>query len=143
MLRGVAGRATAVALGIVVLLVGILALAMATGTGFGSGLGGWASDGLAPDSFWDTSMIDLPGLSLYAVHCHGQSRYDFQIGATGPKHGNPCYAARGLYSGAGEQVDTLVILPGGTKAVYRRSVDFGPWSYYIGDVIYAVPPPSG
>ncbi len=61
--------------------------------------------------------------------------YELQLGATGPTRGNPCYAGMGMYSGASEELDTYVLLPGGDKAVYRRSVDGSPWSYCVGPLL--------
>jgi hypothetical protein len=100
---------------------------------------GWISDGAATDTFWDSPIVDLPGVSLYQIHCHGQMRLDFQVGATGPPHSNPCYAAMNEFSGTSSEVDTYVMLGGG-KALYRRSDNYGPWSYYVGDVISGTPP---
>ncbi len=124
-------------------LVGGIGAAAATGAAWHSSLGGWLSDGDGKDTFYDRPMIDMPGLSLFQVHCHGFMRYDFQVGATGPNHNNPCYAALGVYDGPGGQTDMMVMLPGGAKALYRTSANNGPWTYYIGDVIYAPGPGSG
>ena len=128
----------------VVAAIGVtVAVVSAAGGHLDSALGGWTSDGAARDTFWDSPMIDVPGLSLYSVHCHGYARLDFQAGATGPNHNNPCYAAMGMYEGPVGQAEVMLILPGGAKALYRGSVDWGPWSYYIGDVISGPPPGGG
>jgi hypothetical protein len=99
---------------------------------------GGGSDGAAHDTFWDTPVFDIPGASMYAVHCHGQMRYEVQLGAVGPSHNNPCYAGLGLYSHtAGEQIDSYMLLPFGDKVLYRCSTTYGPWIYYIDNVFYA------
>jgi len=100
---------------------------------------GWISDGAAPDTFWDSPIVDLPGFSVYTVHCHGQMRLDVQVGTTGPAHNNPCYAAMGVYSGQSEELDTYLMLGDG-KALYRRSVDSGPWQYFVSGLIYDTGP---
>ncbi|MFI5282235.1 MAG: hypothetical protein ACHQ0J_03805 [Candidatus Dormibacterales bacterium] len=109
------------------------------------GVGGWTPDGAKSDTFWDAAIVDVPGLSVYAVHCHGQMRVDLQYGATGPSHGNPCYAALGVYQESSEQSGIYVIFPGGNTALYRSSVNYGNWSYGIGTVFYdtSPPPPAG
>ena len=124
-------------------LLAILGAGVTNSYGTGAALRpspGWISDGAAPDTFWDSAIVDLPGFSAYTVHCHGQMRLDFQLGATGPSHNNPCYAAMGMYSGQGEEFGVYLML-GDDKALYRRSVNNGPWSYYVGDVIYDLGPP--
>lgn len=97
-------------------------------------LGGPVPDGAAPDTFWDSTVVDIPGLSLTAVHCHGTVGYDLQLGATGPSHANPCYAALGVYSAGASELDTYLTLPGG-QALYRASDDYGPWRYCIAGLI--------
>jgi len=87
--------------------------AYGSGTQLRANDGVWFPDGAKADTFWDASIIDWPGFSVYAVHCHGQVRADIQLGATGPAHGNPCYSSMGMYSGGGEQSDLYVMLPGG------------------------------
>jgi hypothetical protein len=58
----------------------------------------WLPDGAKSDTFWDSQLVDMPGLSLYTVHCHGRFRADLQVGATGSDgNNNPCYAAMGMY----------------------------------------------
>ena len=52
-------------------------------------LGGWSPDGAAHDTFWDSPVFDIPGLSVTAVHCHGYVRQDLQLGATGPPAQQP------------------------------------------------------
>ena len=116
--------------------------AYGSGTQLRANDGVWFADGAKADTFWDASIIDWPGFSVYAVHCHGQVRADIQLGATGPSHGNPCYASMGMYSGGGEQSDLYVMLPGGNTAIYRDSVDYGPWTYSTRSVIYYSSPPG-
>jgi hypothetical protein len=137
-------RFAVVPLALASVLIAGTAIGAASGFNFESGPFGWQSDGAGRDTFWDSSMVDVPGLSLYQVHCHGMMRLDFQIGATGPEHSNPCYAAMRPNSGSrvGGQKETLMTLPGGTTAIYRQSVNDGPWSYSIGD-INDWPPPGG
>ncbi len=101
--------------------------------------GGWIPDGAARDTFWDMTWVDLPGVSLTAVHCHGRVTYDMQLGATGPSHLNPCYAALGEYSGQAQQIDTYLTLANG-QAVYRVSTDYGPWRYCVGSLMGAEAP---
>jgi hypothetical protein len=117
--------------------------AYGTGTQLQANVGGWLPDGAKGDTFWDASVVDVPGFSAYAVHCHGRMRVDLQLGATGPSHSNPCYAAMGMYSGGSEDSGTYMVFPGGNNAIYRDSVNYGPWTYSIGNVIYSTsPPPS-
>ena len=132
-----------VALAIVIPLGGIALISTAgvtnvygTGAQVQTNVVGWLPDGAQSDTFWDSAVVDVPGLSLYAVHCHGQMRFDFQLGATGPFHNNPCYRAMGLYSGSSSQSELVMMFPGGSQAIYRESVGYGPWTYVIGDVIY-------
>jgi len=112
-----------------------------TGALLQANVGGWLPDGAPGDSFWDASMVDVPGLSVYAGHCRGRMRFDLQVGATGPSHSNPCYAAMSMYGGGGGQSETYFIVPGGRTALYRDSVNHGPWNYGIGNVIYYSSPP--
>jgi hypothetical protein len=104
-----------------------------------SDIGAWSPDGAKADTFWDTGMVDVPGLSLYAVHCHGYVRYDLQAGATGPQHHNPCDAA--MIPPGSDMIQSAVYeayftFPLGNKTVYRCTVKDGPWIYFIGDPIY-------
>ena len=115
--------------------------AYGSGTQLRANDGVWFPDGATADTFWDASIIDWPGFSVYAVHCHGQVRGDIQLGATGPSHGNPCYASMGMYSG-GSESELYVMLPGGNTAIYRDSVNHGPWTYATRDVIYYSSPPG-
>lgn len=132
-----------VALTSVTLLISAgLTSAYGSGTHLQAHDGIWFPDGAASDTFWDASIIDLPGVSVYAVHCHGQVRAELQLGATGPSHGNPCYAAMGMYSEGSEQSGVYWMLPGGNTAIYRGSVNYGPWTYSIGNVIYYSSPPG-
>jgi hypothetical protein len=101
--------------------------------------GRWASDGAKADTFWDSQVVDIPGVSVTAVHCHGKVRYDVQVGATGPYHANPCYAAMGAYSNGSGAWELFMSLPG--RAVYRISQNQSPWRYCIGS-ISAGPPPG-
>src|SRR5258708_32238072 len=132
-----------VALGIVIPGAGIALLSSAgvtnvygTGTEWQANVGGWLPDGAQRDTFWDAPFVDIPGLSIYNVHCHGQMRVDLQLGATGPFHNNPCYAAMGMYSGGSSETGVYLMLPGGNQAIYRDSVDYGAWAYSIRDVTY-------
>jgi hypothetical protein len=128
--------------GVTLLLSAGMTNAYGSGTRLRANDGVWFPDGANADTFWDAPIVDLPGLSVYAVHCHGRMRADFQLGATGPSHSNPCYAAMGMYSGGGQQSGLYLMLPGGNTAVYRESVNYGPWTYSIGDVIYYSSPPG-
>ena len=85
--------------------------AYGTGTQLQANVGGWLPDGAKGDTFWDASVIDVPGFSAYAVHCHGRMRVELQLGATGPSHSNPCYAAMGMYSGGSEDSGTYMVFP--------------------------------
>jgi hypothetical protein len=132
-----------VALAILVPIAGIALLASAgvtnaygTGTQMQANIGGWLPDGAQRDTFWDASFVDVPGLSVYSVHCHGQMHLNVQLGATGPFHNNPCYAAMGMYSGGSSETELYTMFPGGSQAIYRDSVDYGPWIYSIKDVVY-------
>lgn len=110
--------------------------AFGTGTQLEATVGPWSPDGAKADTFWDSSVVDLPGFSITAVHCRGQVHYDVQLGATGPSHSNPCYAAMGLYSQGSEDYGVYMLLPGGQSAVYRDSKNYGPWTYSTGPLIY-------
>ena len=129
------------AVGVVLILSAGMTNAYGSGAQVKASIGGWISDGAAADTFWNAPFIDIPGLSVYGVHCHGQVRADVQLGVTGPPHSNPCLAAMGAYSGEGEQLDTYMMLPDGNNAIYRSSVNYSPWHYYIGPVIYEASPP--
>jgi hypothetical protein len=138
-----------VALAILVPMVGIALISSAgvtnaygTGTQIQANVAGWLPDGAQRDTFWDSSIVDVPGMSIFMVHCHGQMRVDLQLGATGPFHNNPCYAGMGLYAGSSSQTDLFMMLPGGTQAIYRDSVDYRPWTYSIRSVIYYNWPPG-
>lgn len=134
----------------VLLLIGAVAAATLVAgltDGYGSGkqlaadIGGWIPDGAKADTFWDSPVVDAPGFSVTTVHCHGQVRVNLQVGATGPAHNNPCYAAMGVYGGQSDELDAYMVVPFVGKAVYRHSVNEGPWAYYIGDLIYGPGPP--
>jgi hypothetical protein len=114
-----------------------------TGKQIAADVGGWIPDGASADTFWDSSIVDAPGFSVTTVHCHGQMRVNLQMGATGPAHDNPCYAAMGVYEGQSDQLDAYMFVPFVGKALYRHSANEGPWTYYFGDLITAPPPHSG
>ena len=98
------------------------------------------NDGAGRDTFWDTALVDVPGVTLTGVHCHGSVTYELQLGATGPSHENACYAALGEYEAGSSQWDVYRMLPG-NQAVYRISEDYGPWRYCTAPVIiYSSPP---
>jgi hypothetical protein len=133
--------AWAVIVSIVVLVVVVLVAgvtdAFGTGTQVQANVGGWFPDGAAPDTFWDSSFVDVPGVSVTAVHCHSRVQLELQLGATGPSHDNPCYAAMGLYSNSGgSQWGVYITLPQDT-AVYRISEDYKPWRYCVAGLIFA------
>jgi hypothetical protein len=115
--------------------------AYGSGTQLHANVGGWIPDGAKADTFWNASIIDVPGLSVYAVHCHGQMRSDVQLGATSPPHSNPCLAAMGAYSGGSEEWGVYMTVPGTSAAIYRSSVNYGPWTYSISDLVYESSPP--
>ena len=127
--------------GVVLILCAGMTNAYGSGTQLRTNVGDWFPDGDRADTFWDASIIDLPGFSLYAVHCHARMRLDVQLGATGPLHSNPCYAAMGMYRGGSEETENYMTLPRGDSAIYRSSVNWGPWTYSIGNVIYYTSPP--
>lgn len=134
-----------VALAAVVVVVGITD-GFGTGTRLQANVPGLYPDGAAADTFWDSPLVDVPGVSLTGVHCHGSVQYELQVGATGPSHDNPCYAAMGLYSGNGAQWGVYITLPG-DRAVYQISEDYQPWRYCIAGLIFEPPeaaltPPS-
>ena len=132
---------------VVVIVLTAVAVVLAAGLtdGFGTGtqlranVPGSFSDGATADTFWDSALLDVPGASVTAVHCHGKVQYELQLGATGPSHENRCYAAMGLYSNGGEdQWGVYWTLPG-DKAVYRISQDYQPWRYCIAGLISTAP----
>ena len=135
---------------VAVLGVLVAAVAVTFGAGFTNGYGtgrqfqvnvGDSPDGATADTFWDAQVIDVPGLSLFSVHCHGRMHYDLQFGSTGPPHSNACYASLGMYGPGSAQLDSYVFLPGTNNALYRCSTGYGHWIYYFGAVIYR-PDPS-
>lgn len=123
---------------VVVVLIAGVTDGFGTGTQFHANLPGSFPDGAAADTFWDSSVIDVPGASVTAIHCHGMVQFELQLGATGPSHENRCYAAMGLYSGDGEQGGVYIYLPG-DKAVYRVSENYQPWQYCIAGLIFLTP----
>jgi hypothetical protein len=125
------------ALVVVVLVVGFTD-AFGTGAQLDANVPGRFPDLAAGDTFWDSPLVDVPGVSITGVHCHGSVQYELQVGATGPSHNNACYAAVGLYSGNASQWGVYVSIPG-DKAVYRISEDYQPWRYCIGGLIFAGP----
>ena len=131
-----------------VVVAALIALTIATGftNAYGTArvlqanIGAW-SDGAAPDTFWDEPLVDVPGLSVTTVHCHGQMRYDVQYGATGPYHRNACLAAMmAVDTGGTATVEAYVFLPVGNNVLYRCSSNDSPWTYYLGDVSYLSDP---
>src|SRR4030081_1662067 len=131
-----------------VIVVGAVALTLAAGftNAFGTGDRFQASvgdmpDGAAADTFWDGPIVDMPGLSLVSVHCHGRVHYDLQYGSTGPPHSNACYASLGVYDNGSSDLGTYILLPGGNQAISRCSTNHGHWIYFIDHLIYP-PAPS-
>jgi hypothetical protein len=123
-----------VALVVVVVVAGVTN-AFGTGTQLQANVPGQFPDGAAANTFWDSQLVDVPGFSVTAVHCHGSVKFELQAGATGPSHDNPCYAAMGQYSG-NEQWGVYITLPG-DRAVYRISEDYQPWRYCTSGLIFA------
>src|SRR6266568_6885184 len=123
-----------VALVLVVMVAGATD-AFGTGTQLQANVPGSFRDGAAADTFWDSQLVDVPGVSVAGIHCHGSVKYELQVGATGPSHDNPCYAAMGSYSGPGTQWGVYITLPG-DRAVYRISEDYQPWRYCIAGLIF-------
>src|SRR5450759_4303768 len=64
-----------VALATVVVIVGITD-GFGTGTRLQANVPGWYPDGAAADTFWDSPLVDVPGVSLTGVHCHGSVQYE-------------------------------------------------------------------
>jgi len=133
---------------VVVLTVVVVVLVAGVTDGFGTGtqlranVPGSFSDGATPDTFWDSALVDIPGVSVTAIHCHGKVQYELQVGATGPSHQNRCYAAMGLYSnGGGDQFGVYMTIPG-DRAVYRVSNGYQPWRYCIAGLIFLTPESS-
>jgi hypothetical protein len=126
-----------------VVLVAGITNAFGTGTQLQVKVPGWLPDGAAADSFWDSQLVDVPGVSVTGVHCHGSVKFEVEVGATGPSHDNPCYAAMGLYSGHPSQWGVYMYLPG-DRAVYRVSDEYQPWRYCTGGLIFGetTEPPS-
>jgi hypothetical protein len=126
---------------VVVVLVAGVTDAFGTGTRLWANVPGSFPDGAAADTFWDSPLVDVPGVAVTGVHCHGSVQYELQVGATGPSHDNPCYAAMGLYSGNGAQWGVYITLPG-DRAVYQISEDYQPWRYCIAGLIFAGSEPA-
>lgn len=108
--------------------------AFGTGTQLQINVPGSFRDGAGADTFCDSQVVDLPGVSVAALHCHGNVKYEIQLGATGPSRDNSCYAAMGAYSGGSTDWGVYVTLPG-NRAVYRISDDFRPWRYCVAGLI--------
>jgi len=120
-----------------VLVYSLLLLVVGAEVGYLSGnelqtsLAGWSSDGAAPGTFWSSAVIELPGLEVTDLHCHGLRTLDLQVGAARPAH-NPCYSGNyNLTTGW----SVYLMLPGGHKAIYQSFVKGGPYTYYVGDLI--------
>src|ERR1700674_2974635 len=123
---------------VVVVLVAGLTDAFGTGIQLDANVTGTFPDFAAPDTFWDSPLVDVPGVSVTGIHCHGSVQYQLQLGATGPSHENACYAAMGVYSGNGSEWGVYISLPG-DKAVYRISENYRPWRYCAGGLIFTAP----
>src|SRR5450759_3953338 len=138
-------RTGAVIVSIVALVVAVLVAgvtdAFGTGTQLQANVPGSFPDGAAADTFWDSPLVDVPGASVTAVHCHGSVKFELQVGATGPSQDNPCYAAMGMYSNGDVQWGVYITLPGDT-AVYRISQDYQPWRYCTAGLIFAGAEPA-
>lgn len=128
------------ALVVLVLAAGVTD-AFGTGAQLHANVPGSFSDGAAVDSFWDSQLVDVPGVSVTGVHCHGRVTYELQMGATGPSNDNPCYAAMGLYGGDDAQWGVYMTLPG-DRAVYRISEEYRPWRYCVAGLIFAAAEPA-
>ncbi len=132
--------------GVVIVLTVVVVVVVAGVTdGFGTGtqlranVPGSFSDGAAADTFWDSALLDIPGVSATAIHCHGKVQYELQLGATGPSHQNRCYAAMGLYSNGGEDQWSVYMTLPGDKVVYRVSDGEQPWRYCIAELMSTAP----
>jgi len=119
-------------------LIPVLALVVVgwvSGGHFG-GATGWVVDGAAADTHWDAAVVDLPGVAIGEVHCHGKMRYVVQLGDAGPVD-NPCERR-----GPGNHtmsMNYVMDLPGG-KGLFRYRVDSGPWRYFASDRSNGWPP---
>jgi hypothetical protein len=142
-------RTGAVIVSVVALVIAILVAgltnAFGTGTQLEANVPVSFPDGAAADTFWDSPLVDVPGVSVTGVHCHGSVTFALQMGATGPSDDNPCYAAMGVYSGNGSQWGVYISI--GNEALYRISENYQPWRYCAGGLISAGPytntgPPS-
>jgi hypothetical protein len=131
-------RAVLIGLFSLSVLVAGATVAYASGTDLQTLAPGWTSDGAAPDTFWDSPVINIPGVQVTDIHCHGRRTLDFQYGATRPAR-NPCYL--GNYdrtSGWG----VLWIVPGTQTALYQAFQNGGAYTYYVANLIPAPNPPS-
>ena len=124
-------------------LVSLLVIAAGASVGYASGRDlqanatGWTPDGAAPDTFWESQLLNLPGVEITDIHCHGRRTLDFQYGATHPAR-NPCYP--GNYdrtSGWG----VMWIIPGTDSAVYQSFVNGGAYSYSVESLLHPATPP--
>ena len=120
------------------LLIPVLGVVLAAWIGGGNlgGASGWVADGAAADTFWNSSIVDIPGGALFAVHCHGRMAYEVQLGETSPAH-NPCL--RPTTHGSSLSIERLGDLPG-VSSLYRYSVNGGSWTYYVVDRGWSWPP---
>ena len=127
----------------VLAFAGLIAVGVTDGLGSGTllrtNVGGAMPDGAAHGTFWDAQVVDVPGLTVTAVHCHGAVQYELQIGATTPSTENACNAEMGSYAGESSQGGVYAMLPG-DRAVYRISENYGPWRYCIAGL--RRPPPT-
>ena len=131
MRRAAAPAVSAALIAIVALIVTVgVTDAFGTGAQLRTNVGGALPDGAAPDTFWDSAVLDLPGLSLTGLHCHGHVQHELQLGATGPIRDNACYAAMGAYNGQGGGWGVYLPLPG-DRVVYRVSENNNPWRYCV------------
>jgi hypothetical protein len=118
-------------------VVGAWCLILAAGFSntFGTGAraeaatGAWP-DGATADTFWDDPMMDAPGLSVTAIHCHGLVRYDVQLGSTAPAL-NPCKAAFMPAGSSGSSTEAASVAFLGLSQMERSSVNWGPWIYTV------------
>jgi len=128
----------------VLIPVVVLALAFWASGGRLGGVSGWVGDGAAAATFWTSPIVDVPGAEVFSVHCYGKMRYEVQLFVTAPSR-TTCrpQAATGRRGGGGSlSIDRVAGLPGG-QAIYRYSVNGGPWMYYVGKETWAWPPGIG
>ena len=138
MSRATGVAALAVVAAFAVIVAAGLTDAFGSGASLRTNLGPATADGAAAATFWDSQIVDVPGVSLTAVHCHGFVQYELQVGATAPSQDNRCYAAMGAYQGSSSQWGVYELLPDG-RAVYRISANYGPWRYCVGPLMSSAP----